>query len=102
MNIHDKITELRTARRWSLCRLAKEACIPLTTVYNWYNENHFTPSRDKIEDLCAAFKISVAEFYADIEPNALTGQELHLLELYRKLPEKNKEKAISLLEMLIE
>ncbi len=101
MNIHDKITELRTARGWSLARLAKEACIPPTTVYNWYNENHFTPSRDKIEDLCAAFRISVAEFYADVNGDSLSAKEIRLLQLFRQLPEVNKDKAIALLEMLI-
>ncbi len=102
MNIHEKITSLREARGWSLSRLAKEACIPLTTVYNWYNENHFTPSRDKIEDVCAAFKISVAEFYADVDSDKFSSQEIRLLELFHKIPEKNKDKAIALLEMLVD
>ncbi len=102
MNIHEKITALRKARGWSLARLAKEACIPQTTVYNWYNENHFTPSRDKIEDICAAFKISVAEFYADVEFQNLSQQDIRLLELFHKIPDKNKDKVLSFLEIFVE
>ena len=101
MAIRAKITKLRKERGWSLSRLAKEAGIPQTTVYNWFNEKHFTPSRDKIEDVCAAFNISVAEFYADVETDNLSEKEIKLLEVFRKIPDKNKEKAISILEMLI-
>lgn len=102
MDIHEKINELRKERGWSLSKLAKEAGIPETTVYNWYNEKHFTPSRDKIEDVCAAFGISVAQFYADVETDGLTAQEIRLLEIFQKIPDKNKNKALSMLEMLIE
>ena len=102
MDIHGKITKLRKERGWSLSKLAKEAGIPETTVYNWYNEKHFTPSRDKIEDVCATFGISVAQFYADVDTDELSEQEIRLLEIFNKIPDKNKSKALSMLEMLIE
>ncbi len=102
MDIHEKILKLCKERGWSFFKLAKESCIPATTVYNWFNDNHFTPSRDKIEDLCEAFNISVAEFYADVDASKLSVQELKVLETYRKLTEKNKEKALTIMTLLIE
>lgn len=102
MDIHGKITQLRKERGWSLSKLAKEAGIPQTTVYNWFNEKHFTPSRDKIEDLCAAFGISVAVFYSDVDLDRLTEEELKLLEVFRTLPNKKQAIAIELLKTLAE
>ena len=98
MDIHERITELRKARGWSLSKLAKEACIPETTVYNWFNEKHYTPSRDKIEDLCAAFGISVAQFFCEVNFDNLTPNDVQLLELFHTLPEEKQLLAIELLK----
>ena len=98
MDIHARITALRKARGWSLSKLAKEACIPETTVYNWFNEKHYTPSRDKIEDLCAAFGISVAQFFCEVDLDKLTPNDLRMLEIFHGLPEEKQVLAIELLQ----
>ena len=49
MDIHERITELLEKRGWSLYKLAKESGIYETTVYDWFNEKHFTPSAQSIE-----------------------------------------------------
>lgn len=100
MDIKEKITKIRKQKGWSLSKLATQAGLTTTTVYNWYNDKNATPSRDSIEDVCVAFGISVAEFYADIEMDNLTEKEIRLLELFRKIPEKEREKALSMLELL--
>ncbi|MBE7101412.1 MAG: helix-turn-helix transcriptional regulator [Clostridiales bacterium] len=100
MDIKEKITKIRKQKGWSLSKLATQAGLTTTTVYNWYNDKNATPSRDSIEDVCVAFGISVAEFYADIEMDNLTEKEIRLLELFRKIPEKEQEKALSMLELL--
>lgn len=100
MDIKEKITKMRKQKGWSLSKLATQAGLTTTTVYNWYNDKNATPSRDSIEDVCVAFGISVAEFYADIEMDNLTEKEIRLLELFRKIPEKEREKALSMLELL--
>ena len=101
MNIKDKIEKLRISKKWTKSRLAREAGITPNTVYNWYNTTQATPSRESIENICTVFKISIAEFYADLETDNLSEKEIKLLEVFRKIPDKNKEKAISMLEMLI-
>ncbi len=100
MDIKEKITKMRKQKGWSLSKLATQAGLTTTTVYNWYNDKNATPSRDSIEDVCVAFGVSVAEFYADIEMDNLTEKEIRLLELFRKIPEKEQEKALSMLELL--
>ena len=102
MDIKQKITRLREERGWSLFRLAKESGIYPTTVYNWFNEINATPSREKIEDLCLAFGISVSSFYADVEADDLTAEEIELLEAFRKIPDKNKAIALSTLKAMSE
>ena len=100
MDIKEKITKIRKQKGWSLSKLATQAGLTTTTVYNWYNDKNATPSRDSIEDVCVAFGISIAEFYADIEMDNLAEKEIRLLELFRKIPEKEQEKALSMLELL--
>jgi transcriptional regulator with XRE-family HTH domain len=100
LDIKEKITKIRKQKGWSLSKLATQAGLTTTTVYNWYNDKNATPSRDSIEDVCVAFGVSVAEFYADVEMDNLTEKEIRLLQLFRKIPEKEREKALSMLELL--
>lgn len=71
MNVKEKITALRKEREWSKRRLAKEAGLTPSTIYNWYNERNNEPSKEAIEDICAAFNISMAEFFSDLEIDKL-------------------------------
>lgn len=100
MDIREKIDKLRKERGWSKCKLARMAGITPASIYSWYNGDDHTPNRDSIEGICIAFGISVAEFYADIDMDNLTEKEIRLLELFRKMPEKEQNKALSMLELL--
>jgi transcriptional regulator with XRE-family HTH domain len=102
MNIQDRIQELCQKNGLSLSKLAKQSGLSETTVYDWFNENNRTPSIKALEDICLVFEISLAEFFSAINPNELSEKEIRLLELFRKLPDKNKEKALSMLEMLMD
>ena len=102
MDIKEKITKLRLEKGWSLSKLARTAGISENAVYNWYNEKNFTPSRDAIEDVCAAFDISLAEFYSDIEVDKLTDKETKLLEIFRNLSEKQKDSVITVAQSFID
>ena len=90
MDVHERILQLCRERNWSLYKLAHEAGISETTVYGWFNDNHFTPSRSSIEDVCSAFGISVAAFYHDIDLDKLTPQQTELLILFDQVPDKKK------------
>lgn len=100
MDIKERITQLRKERKWSLSKLAKETGISETAVYNWYNEKNYTPSRDAIEDVCGAFGITLAEFYANIDEDKLSESELQLLQLFRDMPDTQKETVITIVKSL--
>ena len=100
MDIHERITELLEKRGWSLYKLAKESGIYETTVYDWFNEKHFTPSAQSIEYICAALNISQAEFYSGIDETNLSDEQLRLLELFAKVPAKKHKVVFDLLKAL--
>ena len=102
MDVNKRIDEIRIKKGWSRSKLAKEAGLSETTVYDWYNENHFTPSRRAIEDVCAAFEMSLSEFYFDIDVEKLSAQQIRLLEIFEKVPDSKKETVINLAKSFIE
>lgn len=102
MDVRDRIHALCKERGMSLSKLAKRAGLAETTVYDWFNDNNRQPSLKALEDVCAVFEITPAQFFSEVEADKLTEQELRLLELYRKLPEKKKATALKLFEILTE
>ena len=57
-------------------------------------------SKEAIEDICAAFNISMAEFFSDLEIDKLTEKETKLLEIFQKLPDKKKDALITVAKVL--
>ncbi|MBE5744952.1 MAG: helix-turn-helix transcriptional regulator [Clostridiales bacterium] len=102
MNIVEKIDKLRKEKRWTKSMLATQAGITPNTVYNWYNDKKATPTRESIENVCAALGVSVISMYADVEAGDLTAEELELLEAFRKVPDKKKGVAIATLKAMCE
>ena len=100
MNIHERIKNLCEEKGLSLSKLAKQAGLSETTVYDWFNENNRTPSIKALEDICSVFGISLAQFFSKVDFDNLTEKEIRLLELFRKVPDKNKDKALAMLEIL--
>ena len=101
MDIHGRILELCEKRNWKLSKLAIEAGLSQSTAYDWYNENHFTPSLRAIEDICAVFEISLAQFFSDVDFNDPTPQEIELLETFRKIPDEKKEAILNLIKTFV-
>lgn len=102
MSIQDRILQLCKERKWSLYKLAHMAGLSETTVYDWFNENHNTPSRNSIEDICAAFEITISEFYAGVEIPEFTDKEISLINLFRKVPEAKKSLVIDIIRSFTE
>lgn len=98
MDVKNRIDELRIKRGWSLSKLATEIGVSDTTVYSWFNEQNYEPSRRTIESVCEAFEISLAEFYAGIELSDVRGQEAVLLEAFRSVPDEQKEQVITIVK----
>ena len=100
MTVQDRIEELLKKNKWTKYKLAKEAGFYPTTVYDWFNEKHFTPDRASIESVCLAFKISQAEFYSRVDEGELSSEQTALLELFAKIPENKKGLIFDLLKSL--
>ena len=102
MDIHGRIQELLTKQGWSLYKLSEESGIHKTTVYNWFNDKHYTPDRNSIEIICATLNISLTEFYSGIDEGELDGDQMLLLELFSKVPIKKRKVVFELLRNLSE
>lgn len=102
MTIQERIEELLEKNKWTKYRLAKEAGLYPTTVYDWFNEKHFTPDRKSIEVICAAMNITLTEFFSGIDEGELDGEQMLLLELFKKVPTSKRKLVFELLRNLSE
>ena len=59
MNVLDKITEYRIARKWTEYQLAEQSGLPQATISTLYRKNQ-TPTIPSFEKLCNAFKIALS------------------------------------------
>ena len=100
MTVQERIQELLKKNNWTKYKLAKEAGFYPTTVYDWFNEKHYTPDRASIESVCLAFGISQAEFYSRVDESELTSEQTALLELFAKVPESKRKVVFDLLRNL--
>ena len=100
MTVHERIEELLKEHNWSKFKLAQEAGFYPTTVYDWFNEKHYTPNRASIESICLAFGISQAEFYSRIDESELTPEQTALLELFDKIPNDKKSLIFDILKSM--
>lgn len=99
MDAKEKIDKLRLERGWTLYKLSKELNISNTTVYSWYNERKYNPSRDTIAEACRVFGLTQTEFYSDIDGNETNAKEVVLIELFRSLSNTRQEQMIEIMKI---
>ena len=99
--ILQRITELRTQRGWSEYRLAECSGVAQSTISSWYLKSYI-PSISSLEKICAAFGISLSQFFAEVnsEPIALTPEQRKLLEKWDTLSDSSKEAFFRMLSEL--
>lgn len=95
MGVIEKIECLREEKGWTKYRLAEEAALTYSSLMSMYARNT-PPKLDILEMICAAFGISLAQFFADGEAEYLTSDEKELLKKYRRLSDERK-KALGIL-----
>ena len=100
MDIHGRIKELIQKNGWSLYKLSEKTGIYNCSVYNWFNDKHYTPDRNSIELICAALNITLTEFYSGIDEGNLDGEQMLLLELFAKVPQNKRKVVLDLLQNL--
>lgn len=81
MEVLDRIDELRKQRGWSVINLAMEAMLTQSTLNNLY-VRRAEPKLSTLRAICAAFGISLAEFFRYEElPDDDTGELLRRVEM---------------------
>lgn len=98
MDVKERIDRLRIKKGWTLSRLATEIGVSDTTVYAWFNEQNYQPSRKTVEEVCEVFGITQAEFYSGIDLDEITAKEVVLLEAFRSVPDEQKDQVIEIVK----
>ena len=99
-DVLQRITDLRLARGLSVYRLAKLSGIPQSTIATWYQKK-LSPPIDKIERVCDAMDVSLAEFFRTAEDCYVgNAEDAIFLEKWHTLPEKERDTVTSLLNLL--
>ena len=61
-----KIEQFRRDRGWSVYKLAQESGLSAPTIHQWL-ETETRPTLSALEDVCKAFKITLADFFTENE-----------------------------------
>lgn len=91
MDVLKRIEQYRNDRGWSLYKLADEAGISQSALSNMYARGTM-PSMSTVFNICEAFGISPATFFAEGPADEqLSADEATLVADYRKLSKEDKE-----------
>lgn len=101
IDVLEKIDKLRKERKWSVYKLADEAGITQSTLANMFTRKT-QPSIKTLEQICYAFKISLAEFFAEKEDEKNSIEKINLINSYNKLSDRDKEIINTLIKKMIE
>lgn len=96
MDTHSRLRHLMAERGWTAYRLAKESGLSESTLANIFKRNT-VPSIATLEAVCAAFDISLAQFFAEDEMVELTPE---LQELFGQWVSLNPEQKQAVLQMI--
>ncbi len=99
-----KIQELLDERNWSLYKLAKESNIPYSSLNSLFLKDN-QPTVATLEKVCKGFNITLSEFFEDDTPYRndvpnITEDEKIVLNLFRTLSNKDKEKYLEIINIL--
>lgn len=101
VNILNRIEELRKEKNWTRNELAQNAGLSSGMIYQWYNSPRI-PSLKTVEELCQALDISLSFFFADNQSEKITAKQNKLMQVARKLSEKQIDTLIDVGNKFIE
>lgn len=91
MNVIKRITQLSEERGWSTYRLAHESGLSSSTIANIYKRNT-VPSFSTLETICAAFGITLSQFFIeDMDSVPLTKEQKELFDMWVNLTPSQKK-----------
>lgn len=90
MDVIDRIDRLMEERGWSEYKLANESGLSSSTIAN-IHRRHTIPSIPTLEQICDAFGITLAQFFADETSSVnLTEAQMELFEKWICLTKNQK------------
>ena len=99
MNTHDRLRKLMKEREWTEYRLSKECGLSESTLANIFRRNT-VPSISTLKTICAAFGISLSQFFAEGDMVELTPDLKVLFENWVPLTSEQKEAALRMIQAL--
>ena len=99
MDTHSKLLQLMSERGWTAYRLAKESGLSESTLANIFKRNT-VPSISTLEAVCAAFGISLAQFFAEQDMVELTPELKELFDHWVSLTPEQKQAALQMLRAM--
>ncbi|WP_293278459.1 helix-turn-helix transcriptional regulator [Oscillibacter sp.] len=99
MDTHSKLRQLMSERGWTAYRLAKESGLSESTLANIFKRNT-VPSISTLEAVCAAFGISLAQFFAEQDMVELTPELKELFDHWVSLTPEQKQAALQMLRAM--
>ena len=98
MDIKKRIEQLRIERGWTVYKLSMEAGVSQSTLAT-IQQRDTPPKIEVLQNLCEAFKITLAQFFLeDEEMEIVTEEEKKFLTAYRKLPIKKQKALLEIME----
>lgn len=99
MDTHSRLRHLMAERGWTAYRLAKESGLSESTLANIFKRNT-VPSIATLEAVCAAFGISLAQFFAEDEMVELTPELQELFDQWVSLNPEQKQAALQMIRTM--
>ena len=99
IDILNRIAEYRLDRNWTEYELARRSDLPQSTISSWYRKE-LLPSISSLEKICAAFGITMAQFFTEDENIIVTDEEKALLHEWNRLEREQKEHLLNFLRSL--
>ena len=99
MDTHSKLRQLMSERGWTAYRLAKESGLSESALANIFKRNT-VPSISTLEAVCAAFGISLAQFFAEQDLVELTPELKELFDNWVSLTPEQKQAALQMLRAM--
>ncbi|OUQ16556.1 helix-turn-helix domain-containing protein [Lachnoclostridium sp. An138] len=100
IDVLDRISYYRNKRGWTEYQLSVKSGLTQSTISSWYRKN-LIPSIPSLEKICAAFGITLSQFFASEDDTfTLTDTQRKLLENISQLSEEQQNALIYFLETL--
>jgi transcriptional regulator with XRE-family HTH domain len=90
-----RLKQLLDDRGLTIYRISKETGIPQSTISTWYS-SHNLPPIDKLEIICKALGMSLADFFCDEGTIPISETNRRAAELWQKANEAQKKALLDL------